>query len=917
MVGPLLETKFHVPTSRGDRVQRPRLSERLSRGAHTSLTLLSAPAGFGKTTLLTEWLAIVAEGRSVAWISLDERDNDPVQYWTYVVTALTTTAPALGSDAIEILQGPQPSIDAAITALVNDLARFGGEVVLVLDDYHVIDAPEVHDGMAFLLEHVPANVHLVIASRADPTFPLGATRARGDLVEIRAADLSFTPEEAAAYLNGVMGLTLTAADITALEQRTEGWIAALQLAALSMQGRDDATAFIAGFAGDDRYVVDYLAEEVLSRQSTDIREFLLRTSVLDRLGGPLCDAVTGQAGGKAMLAALERGNLFLVPLDDRRHWYRYHQLFGDVLQAHLLDERPDEVAGLHDRASRWYSENGQATEAIRHALAAGAVERAAQLVEHALPDWNRDRQEATMRRWLTALPDSIVRVRPLLSIGYVGSQMIRGDTEGVEQRLVDAERWLDPATGRRRGAAEDSADNDEVLAPEYRRLPGMIETYRAALALLGGDLAGTVVHSRLALDLMPEDDQLGRAPAAGILGLAAWTTGDLVEAHRSYAECMAGLAGAGHVSDALGCAIALGDIRIAQGRLGDAERTYEQALHDASEHDASGVRGVADMYVALAEVHRQRGDLPRALSELQRSHELGEHFELPQNRYRWSLAMARVRQTEGDQVTALDLLDEAEQTYAGDYFPNVRPIPAVRARMQSAFGDPEDALAWAQARGLSASDDVSYLTEYEHLALARALVEPRPDARSEGELDEAIELLDRQLLAAEAGDRVGSVIEILVVQALARQAKGDAVGALDALRRALEFAEPEGYVQAFMDEGPAMTRLLRAAAKKGPSSSYARQLVAATVKVPDVAAAERAGGTARLVDPLSERELDVLRLLASDLDGPAIARELFVSLNTVRTHTKSIYAKLGVNSRRGAVRSARELGVLPGSAGTS
>ena len=465
-----------------------------------------------------------------------------------------------------------------LTTLLNDLGAVAGDIVLVLDDYHVIDAREVQDGMAFLLDHLPPRLHLVIASRADPALPLARLRARGELVEIRAADLRFTPDEAAAYLNEVMGLQLTARDVAALEGRTEGWIAALQLAALSMQGRDDVAGFIAGFAGDDRYVVDYLVEEVLQRQPDRVQAFLLQTSILGRLSGPLCDAVTGQDGGKAMLEALDRGNLFLVPLDDRRRWYRYHHLFADVLQARLLDEQPDQVPDLHRRASAWYEQNGERSEAIGHALAAEDFERAADLVELAIPAMRRTRQEATVRGWLEALPDEVVRVRPVLSVGFAGALLSGGELEGVESRLRDAERWLDATTGTDAGSAARPAEMVVADEEEFRRLPGTIELYRAALALARGELPGTVRHARRALELAPEDDHLCRAAASGLLGLASWTSGDLEAGHPAYAECMAGLRRAGHIADTFGCAIALADIRLAQGRLGEAMRTYEQAL---------------------------------------------------------------------------------------------------------------------------------------------------------------------------------------------------------------------------------------------------------------------------------------------------------------------------------------------------
>src|SRR5580704_14494256 len=386
----LLETKLYVPRSRRPLVPRPRLSERLDRGTASKLTLVSAPAGFGKTTLLTEWLAAgpaaPAGERLAAWLSLDRADSDPASFWTYVIAALRTVASGVGESALALLQAPQPPpIETVLTVLLNDLGATAGDIVLVLDDYHGIDASEVQDGMAFLLDHLPPGLHVVIASRADPALPLARWRARGELVEIRAAELRFTPDEAAAYLNEMMGLQLTARDVAALEGRTEGWIAALQLAALSMQGRDDVVGFIAGFAGDDRYVVDYLVEEVLQRQSDRVQAFLLQTSILDRLNGPLCDAVTGQDGGRAMLEALDRGNLFFVRLDDRRRWYRYHQLFADVLHARLRDEQPGDVPDLHRRASGWLERNGEPSEAIRHALAAGDFGRAADLVELAIP----------------------------------------------------------------------------------------------------------------------------------------------------------------------------------------------------------------------------------------------------------------------------------------------------------------------------------------------------------------------------------------------------------------------------------------------------------------------------------------------------------------------------------------------------
>jgi len=901
MVGPLLATKFHVPAGRRGLLPRPRLSERMSRGAETALTLVSAPAGFGKTTLLTEWLSTVPAGeRSVAWLSVDQRDNDPALFWTYVVTALQAAEPAVGAGALALLQSDRPSTETVLSSLLNDLAGLAHDVVLVLDDYHLIEAREIQDGMEFLLEHLPPQAHLVIATRADPSLPLARLRARADLVEVRVADLRFTRDEAAAYLQHGMGLQLTSEEVATLEGRTEGWIAALQLAALSLQGRDDAATFIEGFAGEDRHIVDYLAEEVLQRQPEQVRTFLLQTSILSRLSGGLCDAVTGLGGGKATLEALDRANLFLVRLDDRRRWYRYHHLFADVLRARLLDEEPERVHELHRRASAWCERNGEPAEAVQHALDAGDFERAAALVELAIPALRRARQEATLRRWLDALPEDLFRCRPVLTLGYVGSLMSRGELDGVQERLDAAERWLD--------AAPDSGEpSDGMVVVDragYRALPSSIAMYRAGRALILGDVAATMTHARRALDLAVEDDHLARGAPAALLGLAYWTGGRLDTARRWYADAMASLTSAGYHSDVLGGALVLADIAIAQGRLGEAMTTLERGLQRAEQSDPP-LRGAADMHVGMSQVLCERDDLDGALAHLLVSRELGEHAGLPQNRYRWRVSMARIRAAEGDQDAALGLLDEAERLYVGDYSPEVRPVAALRARVWISQGRWAEALRWAEGRGLAADDELSYLREFEHVTLARALVARYAAERDERTIDAATRLLQRLLAAADDGSRTGSVIDVSVAQALASHARGDLPGALSSLRRALAPAEAEGHVRVFLDEGAPMAALLRAFADRGPASRHVRRLLSAFDDVAGRVPVQRG-----LVDALSARELDVLRLLGTDLDGPDIARELVISLNTVRTHTRNIYAKLAVNNRRAAVRRARELDLM-------
>jgi LuxR family maltose regulon positive regulatory protein len=786
--------------------------------------------------------------------------------------------------------------------VLNDLSAVGSDVVLVLDDYHVIDAHEVHGGMAFLLEHLPPRIHLVITTRADPALPLARLRGRGELVEIRAADLRFTPAEAAAYLNETMGLDLAAPDIAALAGRTEGWIAALQLAALSIQGRDDVAGFIAGFSGDDRYIVDYLVEEVLHRQPEPVRSFLLQTSILGLLSGPLCDAVTGLDGGRAMLEALDRKNLFLVPLDDRRQWYRYHHLFADVLRARLIDEQPRLVPDLHRRASLWCEQNHDRPASIRHALAGGDFDRAAHLVELAIPPMTKLRQEAAIRPWLEALPEEVLRVRPVLSDAYAGSLLVRGEVEGVERRLRDAERWL--------GVIDETVDAAGPAGPmvvvdeaAFRQLPGQIAVHRAGLALLLGDLAGTGANARRALDLVGEDDHLSRGGAASLLALASWTIGDLEEASRWYEAATANLERAGHLSDVIGCALALADIRLALGRPGEALRIYERSLALATGRGGHVLRGAADMHVGISAIFRERDDLEGAQRQLLLAGELGDDNGLPQNCYRSRVALAAIRRTQGDPEGALELLIEAERLYVGDFSPDVRPVAALKARLWISQERLSDAFDWARERGLSAEDDLSYLREFEHITLARLLLAGR--AHDAGSVQLGLDLLERLLRAAEDGGRTAGIIEILILQALGHKARGDVRAALVSLSRALEFAEQEGYVRVFVDEGAPMAELLEAAARQAITPAYVRRLLSALGH-----AEARPAARQPLAEPLSGRELDVLRLLAGDLDGPGIAAELVVSLNTVRSHTKSIYAKLAVRSRREAIRRSIELDLL-------
>jgi LuxR family maltose regulon positive regulatory protein len=900
MPAPILATKLYIPPHRLKVVLRPRLIERLNEGMHCKLTLISASAGFGKTTLVSEWVA--GSERPVAWLSLDEGDSDPTRFLTYLVAALQTIAADIGKGVLAILQSPQPPpIESILIALLNEITTVPDNFILVLDDYHIIDSKPVDNALTFLLEHLPPQMHLVIATREDPQFPLARLRARCQLTELRAADLRFTPAEAAEFLNQMMGLSLSAENIAALEARTEGWVAGLQLAALSIQGRSDAANFIKSFTGSHHFILDYLVEEVLQRQPEHVRNFLLQTAILDRLSSPLCDAVTGQEDGRGMLEALERGNLFVIPLDDQRQWYRYHHLFAEVLLAHTLEEQPGQIPLLHGRASAWYEQNNQLAEAIRHALAARDFERAAGLIEKMYPAMDASFQSAVWLGWVRKLPDEVVRARPVLSVDYARALMDSGEFEAGKSWLQDAEQRLE-------GSAEGMVVTDEA---QFHTLPVKIALARSNHAQVQSDFGGAVKYAELALELSPEEDSYSHAMATTTLGMAHWSRGDLDGAQRALSVWMNYCQKVGNNIFAVATGGYLAGIIVAQGRLREAERTYKQSIQLASTHDQSVRHVAANLYLGLGLLCHEQGDQQSAAQHLHKSEELGEQalIDWP---YRWRLAQARLKEAEGDLETALDLLDEARRLYVRTSVLDFHPIDALKVRVYLRQGRLSEALAWARERGLSVDDDLSYLDEFEHVTLARILIAQYKNDPAAGSIHEAIALLERLLQAAEAGRRMGSVIEILVVQALAFQAQGNVSQALASMERALALAEPESYVRIFVDEGEPMRLLIeklpRDQDKKFPG--YVDKLLAAFARPTAIPQPKTNNLQSMIIEPLSERELEVLKLLRSELSGPEIAQQLIVSLHTLRTHTNNIFKKLGVNNRRAAVRRAEELDLL-------
>ncbi len=906
MPAPILATKLYIPPPRSGVVTRPRLMDRLNDGLAKGdrLTLISASAGFGKTTLVGEW--ITGCGMPVAWLSLDEGDNDPVRFISYLIAALQTIQAGLGEGLLAALQSHQPPlIEWILTSLLNDLAATSDRFILVLDDYHAIDSQPVDEVLAFLVEHQPPQMHLVIATREDPPLPLSRLRARGQLTELRAADLRFTPTEAAEFLNRMMGLNLPEADIAALEVRTEGWIAGLQLAALSMQGREDSAGFIQAFTGSHRFVLDYLAEEVLLCQPEPVRNFLLETSILVRFCTPLCNAVTERQDGKEMLEFLERNNLFIIPLDDKRQWFRYHQLFADVLQTHLLESKPDRVAVLHSRASVWYEQNGLRADAIRHALVVKEFMRAADLVELAFPVMNLNRQFSTLLGWLKALPDELVRVRPVLCYAYALASMACGENESVEPRLQDAERWLH--TGEKSGSLIEAmivADKEE-----FRRLPGLIALIRAGQTLGRGDMPETVKYARRALDLAPEGDHLIFGGAASQLGLVAWTNGDLNTARQMTAKGMENLRLGGFISPAIGCAITLADIQITQGDLHEAKTTYERGLQLATGAGARVQQGAADMYVGMSALHYEHNDLEAATQCLLTSQSLGELAGLPQNPYRWRAAMARIRQAQGDLGGALQLIEEAERVYDGNFSPNVRPVTTRKVRVWLAQGRLDEALNWTREQGLSVENELSYLREFDHIMLARTLLTCHQHDHAGIPIAEIVMLLKQLLKAAEEGGRQGSAIEILILQALAHHAQGDIPTAHLPLQRALALAEPESYVRVFLDEGPNMVQLLHNVSARKFMPDYTDKLLAAS-QAEQQKSKDKPELPQPLIDPLSQRELEVLRLIGEGLSNQEICERLFLALDTIKGHNRRIFDKLQVQRRTEAIARARELGLI-------
>jgi len=932
----LLRTKLLVPPLRPNLVSRPRLLAALDQGLANGcrLTLISAPAGFGKTTLVCEWVGHLrsAAGREgqrtprIAWLSLDERDDDPARFLAYAVAALNQldgVETAIGRGALAMLQSARPPpAEDVLTSLINDLAALPDEVLLILDDYHLIDTiPDdasagVDRALTFLLEHVPPQMHMVIATRVDPNLPLARYRARGQLTELRAADLRFSSLEVADFLNRAMGLTLSPEQIATLESRTEGWVAGLQLAAISMQGQQNTARFIRSFAGSHHFVMDYLVEDVLEQQPVDVQAFLLRTAILRRLTAPLCDAVTGLDDGRAMLDMLERANLFLVPLDADRRWYRYHHLFADLLRRRLRQIRPESVAELHRRACEWYRQNGDDGEAIEHALHAEDFEQAADLLEeHIDALWARG-ESSKLQSWLALLPEEILFTRPTITIFQARYQCSNGRLDDAERSLEAAVRILDDGPGRVPASARRLPRS--LTDAERRKAQGRIATNRALICSYLGDVPGIIQHANRALGHLPEGDLRWRSVAAILLGNAYGFQGDMTAAYEARSKALRICEAAGDIYFIILANLELAITLREQGQLQRAIEICRHQLQTAEENGLSKSRIVGWLLAIWGETLAELNHLNEGLNRAQEGFELTRRSGDPQM-LGWSfMCLVRILLSRGDLTGAEEAIQKMENLAREYRMPPwiADQVATWEARLWLAQGRLQEAACWAQERALypdaraALPEAIGFFPLLDYLVVARIRI-------AQGRLEEATGLLPHLLEVAAEGGRASRVVEIKILQALAFRARGDREQALSTLEEALALAEPEGFVRIFADEGPPLAPLLFEALQQGIAPKYVRLLLNAFPAVDPVQPpfpeiqSTLPNLQSAIVEPLSERELEVLQRIADGLTNREIAERLFLALNTVKAHTRNIYGKLDVHNRTQAVARARALGVLP------
>jgi LuxR family maltose regulon positive regulatory protein len=934
---PVLATKLHIPPFRPSFISRPVLLDALEKGLSSKLTLVSAPAGFGKTTILSEWAQKCK--RPFIWLSVDERDNDPQRFFMHFIAAIQGIEADIGITSLESLQASQfPPLESFFTGLINEISGVSTPFVLVLDDYHLVSNRIVHEGLIFLVENLPPQVHLVISGRADPTWPIARLRAQGMMNEIRTNDLRFSSDEVAQFLLDMMGLRLSFKDISALEARTEGWIAGLQMAAVSMKGRRDISSFIRSFTGSHRFIMDYLVEEILERQTSTIQNFLLKTSILDQMTAGLCDAVIeeldiGDRGGEVegqmrvdpqtpissqqILEYLEQANLFLIPLDDERNWYRYHHLFSQLLQSRLRQIYPGKVMDLHIRASRWFESVDMYDQAISHAFAAENTKRAADLVEqHAMTMITRSELGA-LSKWLKLLPDEILRSRPWLCTHQAWIKYWHGPR-------VEVEEWLEAAEIALQGRSERNGDldRDDVMGPlsedEKNHIAGQIAAIRAYGAIPEGDYRLVSQMAEEGLSLLPDGD-FAQSVCAVALGAANRGKGDIAAALDAFDKAKEYALMRGNRQQAITAYCYYGEQQIKQAALQDALRTFEEALKVAEMKPGKLIGSAGFPLVCMADLYREWNELDKAEELLSQSIEISLHWGIADFVAMTYIVQSRLQLTKGDLTGLRNTIQKADQLEGRmkiDPWVHTQ-LDECRLRFWLANGELSTVKSWFDESDLKADGELSYFSDLHHLNLARVLVALGKGSTQDGYLEEAVNLLDRILQATEKSQWIHETIKALILQSLAYDALAENQEAVATIKRALKLAQPGNYVRIFLDEGPPIVGLLEALRDNEEVGEYAIKLLT-SAEIDEIEGdqrqildAEGYGASSHpLVEDLTDREMEVLQLLRTGMTSTEIAEELIIAVSTVRSHLKNIYGKLGTHSRMEAIQKAEELGWL-------